>query len=599
MSRDINLRVGIDAKTAVSGAEQYRKAGNMINSSSMSIIKTLGKVFISIKALQTAFNFLKDSTNLFREQEKQERILESVIKATGSAAKLTATELKKYASELQELTSFGDEAILSAQSLFLTFKNIQGEIYKRAIPSILDLSVVMKSDLNSGALQLGKALNDPILGVTALSRAGIQFTQDQKKMIRSFVETNQIAKAQVIILEELEGQVGGVAQAMKGTLDFAINRNSGLWGDLKEAIGEVFSPAYITLLDYFSNKFKTWTNYIEKNMNTYKGWYAEIEKNVNLAIAIIKYFGNTIKETFAFVIDSFMSVAKSPFTTFQYIVGLVSEYTIKGVTILYKKVSDVFSDLMLIVGQFAQSQLKLDANPFQNLIDKIDLTKDGLEKKAKQITDLFEIMNDNVIKDFNGVTFEEFEKNINKASKEWESSVKDIMKNYDEMMKQIQKSKDQNDIVYEGLERTIKVAGSGWNNFISQTLMLNNQMLDNFKNRFTDTIATAITTGKDAFGDFFNFIATEILRLQIAKQITNPLSDIISEWGGGLLSFADTTTTEKITPPKKIAPTIGAGVDSGISFSANGIGSSLILVYPVSFLRSKNNSSMSLSVNSA
>lgn len=168
------------------------------------------------------------------EAEKAQAQLAAVLKSTAGAAGLTQRELNEMAGELQKLTVFGDEAINSAQALLLTFTKIGRDVFPSAIEAALDMSTALGQDLNSSVQQLGKALNDPIKGVTALGRAGVQFSEDQKAMIERLVETGRVADAQKLILEELETQFGGSAEAARDTLGGALQSLQNAFGDLLE-----------------------------------------------------------------------------------------------------------------------------------------------------------------------------------------------------------------------------------------------------------------------------------------------------------------------------------------------------------------------------
>lgn len=132
---------------------------------------------------------VKNLTDLYSVQEDAEAKLEQVIKSTGGAAGVTSQEMKDLASGLQKVTTFGDEAIIGMEALLLTFTNIKGGVLKDATEAVLDLKVGMDittgqvTDLKSAAIQLGKALNDPIKGLTALSKVGVGFSDKQKKDI--------------------------------------------------------------------------------------------------------------------------------------------------------------------------------------------------------------------------------------------------------------------------------------------------------------------------------------------------------------------------------------------------------------------------------
>lgn len=166
--------------------------------------------------------------------EKVQAQLAARIRSTGGAAGLAVADLNNMADALQRATTFDDEAIGGAQSVLLTFTKIGKDVFPSATEAVLNLSTAFGTDLNSAALQVGKALNDPIKGITALARAGVQFTDGQKALIASLVETGQQAEAQRIILAELETQIGGSARAARDTLGGALQALSNAFDNALE-----------------------------------------------------------------------------------------------------------------------------------------------------------------------------------------------------------------------------------------------------------------------------------------------------------------------------------------------------------------------------
>jgi len=183
------------------------------------------------------------ATKAFVEQEKQETQLNAVLKSTKNAAGLTATEIKKMATSLQQSTTFGDEAVLSGQNLLLTFTKIGKDIFPEATETMLDMSQALGQDMKSSAVQLGKALNDPVLGVSALSRVGIQFTESQKDTIKTLVKAGDTLGAQKIILKELKTEFGGSAKAARKTFGGAMIALKNTVGDAMETIGSKVAEA--------------------------------------------------------------------------------------------------------------------------------------------------------------------------------------------------------------------------------------------------------------------------------------------------------------------------------------------------------------------
>lgn len=189
----------------------------------------------AFRVLSGAMQSIVDKSNLQIEADTK---LAAVIKSTGSAAGFSADQLKEYAAQLQEVTTFGDEVTESAAAVLLTFTNLHKDVFKRALKASMDLSTVLGTNLNSAVLQLGKALNDPVANMGALSRAGIQFSKDQKALIKNLVESGNLYEAQNIMLKEMERQFGGVAEAAAKTFGGSVKQLGNIIGDFQEKLGE-------------------------------------------------------------------------------------------------------------------------------------------------------------------------------------------------------------------------------------------------------------------------------------------------------------------------------------------------------------------------
>lgn len=142
--------------------------------------------------------------------------VDAALASMGDQAGRSSEQLQALAATQMGQSLFDDDQILrEVTANLLTFGRIANEEFDRAQQAALDLSTRLGTDLTSATVQIGKALNDPIKGVTALAKAGIQFSADQKAMIASLVETGDVAAAQRIILGELEKQFGGAAKAAR------------------------------------------------------------------------------------------------------------------------------------------------------------------------------------------------------------------------------------------------------------------------------------------------------------------------------------------------------------------------------------------------
>ncbi|MBM3548923.1 MAG: hypothetical protein FJX54_18425 [Alphaproteobacteria bacterium] len=180
---------------------------------------------------------LKTSLEAAAEAEASYRRLEAVLKATGDASGLTAGALAEFAEGMEESTMASAEAVMDAAAVLATFRSVAGDTFTRALRLAQDLAAVFGQDLRSSAVQLGKALEDPVEGLNALRRVGISFTQSQREVIATLVETGRTAEAQQVILDALERQVGGAGAAEASGLSGAANRLADSWGNLLKEIG--------------------------------------------------------------------------------------------------------------------------------------------------------------------------------------------------------------------------------------------------------------------------------------------------------------------------------------------------------------------------
>tara|TARA_R100000655_G_scaffold103753_1_gene150393 strand:+ start:577 stop:2553 length:1977 start_codon:yes stop_codon:yes gene_type:complete len=149
--------------------------------------------------------------------------LNAILRATGDASGLTITEIEELSREIGIQTLASTQKVRDAAGILLTFKSITGDTFRNALRLTQDLAQVGFGDVKQGAIQLGKALEEPIVGLGALRRVGVSFTEEQKKLIKSLENTGQRAKAQDLILGALNKQVGGAgvksAQGLAGALD--------------------------------------------------------------------------------------------------------------------------------------------------------------------------------------------------------------------------------------------------------------------------------------------------------------------------------------------------------------------------------------------
>lgn len=185
---------------------------------------------------------LRKAVTAAAEGEKVNAQLNAVLESTGFAAGMSADELDRLASTMMQQTAVDDELIKSGEAVMLTFTRIGEEVFPEAMMAALNMSSALGQDLQSSVIQLGKALNDPIQGVTALRRVGVSFTAEQLEMIRALQETGDLMGAQKIILAELSTEFGGQAAAAANTYSGQLELLNNNLDNIAQSIGQQLIP---------------------------------------------------------------------------------------------------------------------------------------------------------------------------------------------------------------------------------------------------------------------------------------------------------------------------------------------------------------------
>lgn len=191
---------------------------------------------------------IKDLAADYIEAEKVTAQLNAVLASTGGVSGMTAQSVNALSNSLSKVTPFEDELITKTSSMLLTFTNIGKDVFPMAAEAALNMATALGEDPVNAAMRLGKALNDPVAGVTALRRVGVQLTDEQKDLIKSLMDVGDVAGAQAIILKELETEFGNSARAAGETFAGKLVILETQVGNVKEAIGAAFIPVLSDLL---------------------------------------------------------------------------------------------------------------------------------------------------------------------------------------------------------------------------------------------------------------------------------------------------------------------------------------------------------------
>lgn len=178
------------------------------------------------------------SVKAFMESENAIAQTNAVLKSTGGVAGVTEKAVNDLAKSLQKVTKYSDEEVRSAENLLLTFTNIGKKVFPDATEAALDMSTALNEDLKSSTIRIGKALQDPIGGLTALKKAGVNVTEQFKTYIKTIVETQGVEAGQVAILKELQTEFGGSAKAAGKTFSGQLKILKNQVNDVQESLGQ-------------------------------------------------------------------------------------------------------------------------------------------------------------------------------------------------------------------------------------------------------------------------------------------------------------------------------------------------------------------------
>ena len=259
----------------------------------------IGAAVAGAFAVRAVFNFGQEALLAAEGVATANARLEAIAKATqvfGAETNKVTKSLIAFA-EAQELVVAVDaEVIKGVQAQLLSFKKLSasagevGGVFERVTMAAFDMAAAGFGSAESNAIALGKAFEDPIRGLTALRRSGTVFTEDQQKLIKSLVEAGDLLGAQTVILEELETQYGGTAEA---TANFS-TRMALAFDNVKEALGTALLPAFEGFATFFiENVVPPLTKFFEEDFPRL------IEKAQPIVEGIIGFFsevGESLKD---------------------------------------------------------------------------------------------------------------------------------------------------------------------------------------------------------------------------------------------------------------------------------------------------------------
>ncbi len=532
MSQDLKLALIIEARNNAQAALDKLNAGlGETQRESQGVEKGFGGMeaagsrlktviggLVSVAALAGLYNKIKEINLEAGEWQRRELRTEQLVRATGNAAGYTAEELSRLA-EQRDLATLGDkEGILDAINVLQTFRSISGTTFKEALTLSQDLSTVFGTDLRSSAVQLGKALEDPIQGINALRRSGVSFTDQQKEQIQSLVESGQQFKAQALILAEVKKQVGGASEAEAGGLIGAVDTLTFRWRDLREEFAN--TDAATAEVDNLAASVSNLTRLV-RDLKGLGNWFTGVGDTMMAATGFDDF------ET-AYELQDALN---PPIDTSQ------AEADVAGLAAALARRNNREAEL---AAKVKAEQEKKAAEDAKKLAKKLQQANDEWNlKQAKKETDALETSLGALLADFDLLS----------------PTLEDGLGALEDYSGQLQLTGEGIETLSSGV-RKFSYQVTDWQDSLQMSFQ-------SFGDGFTQATARFLSEGKEAWEDYFSYIAQQLAALAVQEWITNPLFSALASGLSGLFGGSSSASAAGAA-----FDTSGFNLDTGLDYSS-------------------------------
>lgn len=197
----------------------------------------------------------------------------STLKATGDISGMTAEGVRKIALSIEQTTPVSLVAAQSAENMLLVYNNIGHTTLPLATKAVVDMATAMNSGMTPGADQLteaarrlGLALQDPIGGLSMLSRTGVRFTDGEKALMATMVDSGKVWEAQGVILDKVMGKFGGSSEAQLQTFQGSMDHLKNSFTLVASTIGSALLPAVTYLANALADTLGKAADYVTQHM---------------------------------------------------------------------------------------------------------------------------------------------------------------------------------------------------------------------------------------------------------------------------------------------------------------------------------------------
>ena len=275
MANNIAIQISANAQQAVNGInsvnqklDQMQKATETASSKFIRISAVAQTSLMALDRVRGVLQFIASSASAvvtaYTAQEQAERRLQAVLSATQGAVGMSASELMNLAESLQSVTTYSDQEIIAVEQMLAATRKIGRDIMPEATKAVLDMAAATGDDAAGAAHDLAQALSDPAGEIESLKEKGIQLTEKQAENIKTVQEQNGLYAAQKILLQEVAGTYGGMAEAIADTDTGKLQKIADVWTDIKEGLGEGLLNTIGPALDWIYERLTDISGWIDE-----------------------------------------------------------------------------------------------------------------------------------------------------------------------------------------------------------------------------------------------------------------------------------------------------------------------------------------------
>ncbi len=494
-------------------------------------ITDLGKAMSLTGAAMTTASvlILKAAAN----EETVYKRLEQQLKNVGYAYSGVSEKVKEFAKEMQSLTAYGDEQVATLVTQLLPYTEDLNKAMEGSRIA-LDLAASGLFDVNTAAKYVGMAMSG---NVEMLGRYIPELRTTNNEMLK-YMST---AEKTAYTMDLLKSKFGGMAEQEAKTLNGVMSQLKNSFGDLFEAIGRNLLPAIIFFTEKLKEVIKFATNLAENNSILITSIFA-LAAGIGVSLTVLGPLLIILpKITTAIIALNDQGIIMSAvFLKLAVVIAAaylaLSHWTeIKAV--FWSVAEGINRSLAWITDKLAR---------FFELISKIPFA----DEKWKQMAENMRQFSNELLENAE-VSHSLIIDSLNEIDSRNQSIMNSLDKPLSDMTNKIQNTLNNFQKMYMGFSTGINKVTENLRDFgqrgaqIAQDLASN--MTNIFGNFFNNVLRGQITSAKELFVEFGNFVLSIISRLMAEMLVLKILT------GLGIGAASKTTSSTGATASPVIA----------------------------------------------